>query len=278
MNAFAEIVAAVQPTPRVRMLTHELRVADFAHPDRVPCESVQVLADALTPLANEVFERDMSGYWRGEVFSDVFQQRARFFLLGNSHGELVGWSGYWRVPSDVPCLFFDVTAMRSDVQGGRVATRVYIRALAREFARHPLRTLYLTGHTQNPVVYAMQQRAMGEFNVYPRHGAPIPPRIREVADSVAKWSMNWLRATGLEQPMAFDADTLVLRGAYPHSIHGGGRPSSGDDTIDSWFVDLLRDEDCLVFVSEASIRHLFNVRRAVRARRQARKDTILGGP
>jgi acetyltransferase (GNAT) family protein len=237
-----------------------------------------VLYAALSELSPRVFGVDLTSYWEDRRRRNMFGKLARFYLFGDRHGALIGWSGYHLGRfAGRRCIYLDMAGIVPEWQGVGVITGVESRAILHELVLHRFERLYLVTRTPNPALYRMFLKAFGSDRVHPGRAQPVPGEVAAVAEAVAAW---------IGQPERLRASELKLVDSYapylsqPYAV----RPRSGDVLLDRWFDSTLGVGDAFLVISETSLLHvaMYRLRRMVRDFGRASRTSVShrarGGP
>jgi hypothetical protein len=200
---------------------------------------LETLRSEIIAVSDVAFGTDTSGAWR-EKFSERFlSQLARFYLLEDDAGELIGWSGYRaKTVAGERVVYFASTGLLPSHQGLHLVPTVQRMAVGDEARRHPTRPVTLSVRTRSPVAYRLAEHTFGPDGVAPARDGEVPAERRAFARAMAAWI----------GPEPYDPVTSVVSGAY-HSYGAlyGEDPHLGDAVVDALFGRLAAEDALIVF-------------------------------
>jgi hypothetical protein len=228
-------------------------------PKRLHDASIDAIYDGITRLSDRIFRPGTAGFWRDEQDSGWFAQRERFYLIGDAHDELVGWTGYFRLRlAGRTCVFYDTAALLPSVQRSQIMTRLYRRVVLHELTRSPL-GFWAVALTQSPVVYCQLWHVMGPQHVYPSICAPTGGPPLEIARSCSEWLGTWKHTSATALPVSLNDSGFVLLGAAARWGSPDSRPTkSGNNDVDAFFERNLTWTDSLVVLWRFSLGWYFD--------------------
>jgi hypothetical protein len=197
------------------------------------------LRDAIVAVSNQAFGTDTSPAWNEKFTERFLGELARFYVLEDGSGELIGWSGYRaRTIAGERVVYFASTGLLPRFQGLRLIPAVQLLAVADEARRHPTRPVTLAVRTRSPHAYRLAARTFGDAGVAPTLDGAVPPDRRAFAQAMAAWI----------GPEPYDPATSVVAGAYrSYGALYGDDPRSGHAEVDALFGRLGPDDALLVF-------------------------------
>jgi ribosomal protein S18 acetylase RimI-like enzyme len=254
-----ELAERLSHRPLVRSLPGGFRLASWLRPSLLTEASQDQIFATLVRISTVSFGADMTPYWAGRKAGGYFQKISRFCFIIAPDGAVVGWTGFHRKRfAGQHCLYLDSTGVLPEYQGSGIISQVQSRILARELAAHALSSLFLITRTENPVVYRMLQRAVGEDRIHP---SPLQPVAPELIQRIGAETSVWLG-----QKDVFDSPTLKVAGAYSNlDALYGEQPTSGDAGLDAFFQSSLRPVDAFLVIADANFFRVlgFMVRRGL---------------
>lgn len=242
----AELLPGVTPQPALWGSANQFRLAAWKSPGKLTESSQERLYDTLVRVSTRSFGADMTPYWRDRREGGYFSRISQFFFIVNPQGDVIGWTGYHRrVFAQRTCLYLDSTGVLPRYQGQGVISRMQSRILTWELARRPFSALYLITRTENPVIYRMLVRGVGDGRVFPPSTGETPEDIQRIGIEVAEW---------LGQSAIFQPAELKLVGAYSNlEALYGDLPCCGQTDLDCFFRDNLTPEDAFLVIAKANL-------------------------
>jgi hypothetical protein len=151
---------------------------EVINPKSLSAEERQRLADALYAVQRQIFdgeERETFGRY-------VIESPAEHTWLQvhrNEAGDIVGFFALHvferMLGGELTAVFRAEAGSLRAYRGGNVTMRFGLELMLRYMLRHPGRRAYYLGMLVHPSSYSLIAKYFGE--VYPRHGAEVPPQM-----------------------------------------------------------------------------------------------------
>jgi hypothetical protein len=196
------------------------------------------LRRAIVAVSDEAFGTRTARSWEQKFDVGFLGALTCFFLITDSDGVLVGWSGYRACSiAGERVVYFTSTGLLPCCQGCGLLRSVQRMAMAAEADRHPLRPVTLAIRTRNPHAYRLVTRVCGTGLVVPKLDGSVPVDCRTLVRDVA----SWLDLADV------DPATAIVRGAYPNDKGlYGEEPRSSDSAVSNLFARLEPGDALLV--------------------------------
>jgi hypothetical protein len=227
----------MSPTPRPLPGGYSALV--FDPPTTLLDEGHAALRASIVTVSDAAFGTPTSTRWEAKFRPSWLEPLSQFFVLFDSRGELVGWSGYRAatIRGD-RVVYFTSTGLLPREQGHGIIPALQHVVVAREARRHPLRPVVTVVRTRNPCSYRLAARTFGTEPVVPPLDGPVPVRERPLVTEIARW-LDFDRV---------DPASAIVADAYADGRLYGREPRSGDPVVDSRFAQ-LRPTDALLVLA-----------------------------
>jgi len=200
---------------------YEVRALHVYDPHKADYVTKNEIFDLVYPVACSAFCRVDSEEMRQDVMSHVFSSR-HLAIVFNDENHCIAFRMWDFIPLNpaVDILYLAGIGIRQDFQGQGIGTSLLQYVLDTESYTEKIRSLqmqrsqcnYAALRTQNPIVKAYFDRAIGGESFPQREGSIIPEDIVKVAKTVAQYISD----------DHFNGGSLISRGAYGHTIYGEG--------------------------------------------------------
>jgi len=199
-------------------------------------DTYKALREEIVTVSDKAFGRSTAHLWEEKFTAGFLGALSRFYLVLDSDGALVGWSGYRaRSIGKERIVYFASTGLLPRCQGHGLIRAVQRFAMARESRLHPFMHLSLAIRTRNPNAYCLALRTFGSDGVAPAIDGEVPIGRRAVVAAAASW-LEFGRV---------DSATAIVRGAYPVCLYGQD-PQSSDAAVNGLFSRLNPNDALLI--------------------------------
>ncbi len=161
----------------------------------------------IVDVSDAAFGTSTERRWRDKFTSEFLGALARFYLLTDATGALVGWSGYRaQTIENERVVYFTSTGLVPRCQGSGVIPALQRAVAADEARHHPLRPITLAVRTRNPHSYRLALRTFGNRPISPALDGTVPPARRTIVAGIGRWLGFDVDPTTGVVPDAYDVD------------------------------------------------------------------------
>ena len=231
----------------------ELKIFKSKVNKRFTSEEEDIIYGILINISSQSFQADQSGFWHSKRHEfDYLKNLTTFILIKDmATDEIIGWTGLrvFKQKKYTVC-YLDSSGVIPKYFGAGLITKANGYMIRKAFLSSLFKDFLLFTRTENPVIYRLLYRNLGQDNVFPNiQGKPYPEKYRKGVETIIRY---------LKQEELLELNSLIIKNAYGYLDElYGDMPTCSDQKINAFFHSQLGANDAFLIFGIFNLKTFF---------------------